>query len=530
MFPKRLFLAFLGCAVVVPAVAHPETVVARRRMGNDVEGLTYDAQNDRAYAIDGNDVIAIALNPFDAAVLATMNVQDTGIAGLGYRKVFDVLGLDARARVPRGIVYVPAQKRFYFSSIQSSNATVLFSSDDEGRPQPTLNLKGLGDVSGWGGWEGLAWIPKNAPVHGGTIAAVGHRADYLAHVYFIRLDGTVEAEVIPEPGTPLENYFCGIQYWPKNPGTVLLSDCNTSGTYAMDMRNGALVGDPVKPLATPPDGVDVEGIVVRKNGQILESGYQTGRLYAFDSQFHRTPGEDRLFVVGIGASIGRLAWNSDTAELIAVTRTGDQVLAISPDLRSARGLFDVDVNHELPSPSGVAYLGSGQLAVANRFYPRGIDIADLTPGTAGYSLSRLLFFEPSFPAGQPFQPLGMGPYGPNAFLVNVQGDRTALKVVTRTGVADAGTYPDGVLPSPLPDVVLSVPTNGLEAQVFDPGTGPRIFTGAEIYDASGTLLHVIDSAKLGATNPPLRQGVWMFGNTFAAEDGDTSTIIIYTVP
>jgi len=105
--------------LVAPAVAmlllgetaSAETVVARRRLGNNSEGLTYDALNDRAVAIDGNDVIGIALNPLDAAVLATMRNDTGGIVGIGYRKLFDVLALPLEARVPRGIAYVPQLHR-----------------------------------------------------------------------------------------------------------------------------------------------------------------------------------------------------------------------------------------------------------------------------------------------------------------------------------------------------------------------------------------------------------------------------------
>jgi hypothetical protein len=281
-----------GCLVILVGLllwadaARAETVIARRRVGNNVDGLTYDPLNDRAVAIDGNDVIGIALNPLDAAVFATMRNDTGGISGIGFRKLFDVLGLDPRARTPRGLVYVPTQHRLYFSSVVSTNATVFFSSDERGRPMPTLSIQGLGDVSDWTDWEGLAWIPPDAPVHGGTIAGLGHRGDGLAHVFYVRLDGTVEAEIVPQPGTPLENYLCGIQYWPQHRGTLLLTDCGLTGTYAMDMRSGALIGDPGKPLATPPEWTGIEGVIVRKNGQILQSGYETGRLYAFDPSLH----------------------------------------------------------------------------------------------------------------------------------------------------------------------------------------------------------------------------------------------------
>jgi hypothetical protein len=526
--PGRASLVVLAFALFLPPVVGAETVVARRRVGNNVEAMTYDPVSDRAYAMDGNDVIAIALNPFDAAVLATVREDDGGISGLGFRKLFDVLRLDPLAREPRGVVYVPTQGRFYFSGLQAQSAAQFFSSDLTGRPQPTLNIKGLGDTSTWAQWEGIAWIPPNAPAHGGTLAAIGHRSDFLAHIFYIRLDGTLEAELVPQTGTPLENYFCGISYWPQQPGTLLLSDCGVTGTYAMDMKTGALVGDPSKPAIVLPEAGDVEGVVVRRDGQVLLSGYETGRLYAFNSGLKRTPGEDRLFVVGLGASVNRLAWNFDTAEFIAMSTTSQHVFAVSYDLSAARTLFDVAVNHELPgvSLSGLSYLGQGQVAICNFLDPRGIDVADLT---TGYSLSRLLFLPPDYPDDGTFNPRGVGAFGSDRFLVNAR-DPNALRVVSRTGTPDSSIYPDGMLPTRFADLPLSAPTHGREAQVFNNGSGPRIFTGAEIYDTAGRLLHVIDATKLGIQNPPPFNGVWLFGNTFATVDGLTSTIIVYTVP
>ena len=203
------------------------------------------------------------------------------------------------------------------------------------------------------------------------------------------------------------------------------------------------------------------------------------------------------------------------------------MFAISRDLRSARLLFNVDVNHEVDSVGGgIGYLGAGQVALTNRFNSRGIDIAD---AVTGFSLSRLLFFDPPFPAGAAFRPKGIGAFGSDKFLVNVVGDTNALKVVSRTGTPDTGTDPDGVLPTRFADVPLSVPTQGQGAQVFDAGAGPHIFTGNEIYDISGRLLHAIDADQLGLVEPPGQCGTWLSGNTFANVDGRTSTIV-YTVP
>jgi hypothetical protein len=50
-----------------------------------------------------------------------------------------------------------------------------------------------------------------------------------------------------------------------------VTDCFT-GTFAMDTQTGALVGD--GPLISNPPGVlDVEGVIVRRDGSLLLSGY-----------------------------------------------------------------------------------------------------------------------------------------------------------------------------------------------------------------------------------------------------------------
>src|SRR5256885_12959918 len=371
----------------------------------------------------------------------------------------------------------------------------------------------------------FAWIPENAPAHGGTIAGLGIRQNFLAHVFYVRLDGTVEAEVVPQAGTPLETYLCGIQSWPGRPGTLLISDCGSSGVYAMDMQSGAVIGDPDRPLFTLAEAGDVESIVVRKNGQILLNGSDTGPLFAFDAALNRIPGQDRLFVVGLGVTAGPLAWNFDTNELITTTSQG--VFALTPDLRAARLMFQTAADNEIAAfNGGIAYLGDGQLAIGSRAFPRGVDIAD---AVTGHSRSRLLLFPPVYPAGATFQVVGVGAYGPDKLVVRGLGDPNAFKVISRAGTRDGSIFLNGIRPTRFLDILLSSPATTFDPQFFDAGFRARLFSGAEIYDGSGVLLHTIDRAALGMTQR-IQSGVWMQGNTFAAKEAGTSTLIVYTVP
>jgi hypothetical protein len=508
-------LALLG--VTLSLAAQAETLLHKRRLGNNTEGMTY-AQNglyaDKALAIDGNDVISIAL------------------AGTAHAKVFDVLGLDPLARTPRGIVYSPSTMLFYFSSKFSAAATQLFVSDALGNAQPPLNLVGL-DATNWSNWEGMSWVPADAPAFPNTIAALGFRvSDSSTHLFFIDpLSGNVLGEAPPQAGTAVDTYLCGVQYWPAQPGTFLVSDCGGSNVWAID-ATGALLGDPGTPLINLPEAGDIESIVVRGNGQLYLNGYETGHLYAFDANLARTPAADRNFRIGLGVSASRMTWNYDTKELVVTTRASSKLYALPQSLASARLLFDTaTANGEVPSATGIGYLGAGRLAIGNRYFPRGVDIADISTGA---SLSRLVLncceSDPDpFPTGRPFQVIGVGANGTSTLLLSVTGDNNNFRVVTLAGTPETGNYPDGVRPTRLADVPLSSPWTGLDAQLFDAGEGPHIFTGSEIYDVQGKLTHTVETVALGITDG-IVGGTWLGGNKFAIEDGDTSTVIVFSIP
>ena len=92
----------------------------------------------------------------------------------------------------------------------------------------------------------------------------------------------------------------------------------------------------------------------------------------------------------------------------------------------------------------------------------------------GTSISRLLFSPSSdFLPGQAFNVRGFSLLDSGTFVARAIGDPTAREAVTRGGYTDSSIYRDGVIPG-LPDIVLSPPTAGFGAQVFDNGNGKRI--------------------------------------------------------
>ena len=520
----------LLCLTMLPA-ARAETVLTRKRVGNNSEGVTYVTSGhwkNRVVAIDGNDVLAINLGgpddgSEDSAESGGSN-QSGALRGPGWKKIFDVLALGVDARVPRGILHVPDKNEFIFSTFKTPN---LFRTDEFGNPLAPIVLTGLANAADFAQYEGLTWIPADAPKHPNTIAALLiHISDFLAHVIYIRLDGTVEAEVVPQPGTPIESYICGIAYQPQRPGTLLLSECG-AGNYAMDQDGNFLNGGPILPA--PAGSGDIEGIFVDRFNRVFLGG--NGHLYAYDTNYNRLPtSQDRSYVIGLGINAASITWDSDTRRFVFLNSNDNAIEAVPLSLDSRHTLFNLDPVRA-DNPVSISYLGGGQLAIANRTFPRGIQVVNLPDGS---EVERLIFLPPTYPAGRAFQPVGVGAIGPDQFIVRVIDDAGALKIVSRTGTPDSSILPNATLPARFPDLALSAPAVGRSIQVFDAGSGPRLFTGGSIFDISGNLLHTIDQSALGVT-VGLFQGTWIRENTFAAIDGagptvDTSTVIIFSVP
>jgi hypothetical protein len=516
----------LSCLTMFPA-AQAETVIAHKRIGNNSEGVTYVTSGhwkNRAVAIDGNDVLAIDLGgsggESDDLTASVSNHINDALRGPGWKKIFDVLALGADARVPRGILHVPEKNEFIFSGFQTPN---LFRTDEFGNPLAPIVLTGLANAADFAQYEGLTWIPADAPKHPNTIAALLiHRSDFLAHVVYIRLDGTVEAEVVPQPGTPIESYICGIAYQPQRPGTLLLSECG-GGNYAMDQDGNFLNGGPILRAATGSGGI--ESIFVDRLSRVFLGGAD-GHLYAYDTNYNRLPtSQDRPYVIGLGVSAASITWESERRRFIFLDSVNNAIEAVPLSLDSKNTLFNVDPVR-VSSPRLISYLGAGQLAIVNGDFPRGVQVVNLPDGS---EVERLIFLPPTYPEGRLFGPVGAGAFGPDQFIVRVVGDKAALKIVSRTGTPDSSILPNATLPARFPDLELSSPTNGRSIQVFDAGAGPRLFTGSEMYDISGNLLHSIDQSALGVTFR-MDQGTWITGNTFAGIDAGTSTVIIFSVP
>jgi hypothetical protein len=525
----RVPFALSAAALIVLCLTLParaETVLTRKRVGNNSEGVTYVTTGhwkNRVVAIDGNDVLSINLggpgdDSNDSAESGGLS-QSGALRGPGWRKIFDVLPLGAGAVAPKGILFLPGRNEFVFGGFVT---TTLFHTDQFGNPLAPIVLTGLANPTDFTQYEGLTWIPADAPEHPNTIAALMIRAsDFLAHLIYIQPDGTVQAEVLPQPGTPIESYMCGIAYQAQRPGTLLISEC-AGGNYAMD-QDGNFLGGPILPA--PAGSGDIESIFVDRFSRVFLGGYD-GHLYAYDSNYNRLPTvQNHSYVIGLGIGAAGVTWNAAAQRLLLLDATHDAIDSVPLSLRSKRLLFNLDPVRA-DSAFSISDLGGGQLAIANRFFPRGIQVVNLSDGS---EVERLIFLPPDYPAGRAFQPVGVSGFGPDQFLVRVIDDRGSLKVISRTGTPDSSVLPNALLPTQFPDLTLGSLAVGRSVQLFDAGSGPSIFTAGSIFDISGNLLYTVDQNVLGATLG-FDQGTWINGNMFADVEPGTSTVVVFSVP
>jgi hypothetical protein len=274
----------------------------------------------------------------------------------------------------------------------------------------------------------------------------------------------------------------------------------------------------VAPVVTISGAGDVEGLVFDARGRMFAASYSAGHLFAFDDQLHRASSHDESFVIGLGISAGRITWDYDRLELIVRERVGGGVYAIPPTLDRARLLFQIDPNRE-NAPSGIAYLGGGELAIANRFFPRGVGIVRLADGV---EISRLVFSRDEL-RGFPID--GVGAYGTDKLALRSFG-QDLVPIIDRTGAPDSSMLPDATRVSIVDEFVLYPPAgNGNEFQFIRNGT--QIFTGTGIYDATfGVRLRAFDQAALGITNG-IASGVAVTDNVFAVTEEGTSTLVVF---
>jgi hypothetical protein len=491
-------MTLMAIMFAVPAGATGTNVVYRARLGNNTEGITIPMMGRWAndvIAIDGYDVMAIEVESrHPAPSKKIFDVRASGIGG-----------------PPRGIVHVPTQRRFYFAPVEQSQVDRLFVTDESGAVLPPLTIHRSAGHSEVLQYEGMTWIPASSPRHPNTIAAVvADAVDFTGHIDFIRLDGTVEEEVVPARGTPLEAWITGIAY--RAPGELLVT-LSDQGTYVMDL-DGSLVG--TGPFVTLPEAGDVEGTAVGRDGRVFETSYATGHVFAFGRDGARRVADDRMFVIGLGIPTQYLTWDSDHGQFVfqvSEFSNGSEVgslVTASADLTSKAVVAALDPSH-FNSARGIGYLGAGLVAVTNAGTPRGVGIVDLVDGS-----------ETSFlPIGA--RPVAAAPLPNGDIALRVRGTPN-VQVIDRNGTAQ----PQITLSAdPCGDVVF-FSCGALTA--FDSGHGPELFTGTSFFGLDGQLHDRIDVTALGLLDVQgaayITSGPW--AGMFAVMESQTSTIAVFT--
>jgi hypothetical protein len=508
------------------ATADAQTVVARKRLGNNTEGITFFSHgNGRNVAvIDGYDVFNIRLPAVNSGQRARPCDPTQGHSRRTCRQLFNVSALGTIA--PRGIAFVASQDRFYFSAV---DPTRLYATDVDGAVLPPLDIVHKNDPSDISQWEGLGYVPPDSPIFPDTIIGITIHNGLRGTIQIIGLDGVVLREIVFPQGSPLFSYLGGIAY--KAPDRLLVTAASND---IFEITFDGTIVDEAHPVAGAQG--PFEGLTTIEDGRVVAAEYSTGRLFVLDNTFERRPGDDRDFVVGLGITASRLAWNPDTGEFLVSDRgsAAARVFAVSSNLKQSRLVADLANTRFASSPvRGLGYLaGEDQVAISTfGTRIRGIALFDTTTGAF---VPPRLALDPPFPV--PRDVTALPAICPDCLAVRVivrdpltGALRTEIRVITRTGTPHP-TDADAIVPMELPPIVLSCePIDGGLTFHSSPA-GDRIVAGVSFYDLAGTFIERIDKAALGVSFVSAIASVTSgtHQGLFAVIEAQTSELIVFS--
>lgn len=314
MLRLRTLTLIAVASLLVSGEARAQTVVSRARLGNAIEDITFVSNGrlaDHLAFMNGYELYVAPLHP------------KGGPSGPATQtKLFDVRST-AIPGGPRGLAYIPSQKLFVFSQV---NAPTLYLVDENGVFRGTRTIVPSPPSPIY--LEGMDYVPRSSHFYPDHLVLAANTTDGSAasRIEVLRLDGTVEAEIIPSPfGLQPDGSYAfdpaysllSIAYQGPDRLLVNVNDL-TNNIWALDFNGNVIGGGPAY-AGTPGPG-HFEGIAELPDGGIVETDFETGRTLFFDRNLGRVPALDRTYSVGVGVSVPYgLAWNTDTNSHLLMT-------------------------------------------------------------------------------------------------------------------------------------------------------------------------------------------------------------------
>jgi hypothetical protein len=309
MFRRRgAFILIAFASLFVSSGVPAQTVVSRARLGNMIEDITFISTGRLANHLafmNGAELLVTPLHP-----------RGGPSAPPTLTKLFDVRGTPV-GNTGRGLVYIPSQKLLAYHTADSGT---LYLVDENGVLQGTRPMVFPGAAATY--LEGMDYLPKSSPFYPDHLIVIANwfaDGNQNPRIEVVRLDGTVEAEIVVQPFGELPGgggyafdpayTLLALAYQAPDRMLVTLND-GTNNVWALDF-NGHVIGN--GPLYTASGQTNFEGIVQLPDGRIVETEFFTGQTLFFDRNMKRLPEQDRTYSVGIGVNtrfIG-IAWNTD---------------------------------------------------------------------------------------------------------------------------------------------------------------------------------------------------------------------------
>ena len=309
MFLRLRSIAALAVTLfVLSSLLCGQTVISRTRVGNATEGSTYVSTGP----LKGSIAVVDGLDVF------TFPANDPRAPGT---KAFDLWDL-ALADVPRGIAYIPKEKRFVYT--QDGSPNVLFFSDSKGHARGTLTFQYLNGYAPTRAIEGVTYIPPDAnslyPDH--FVIAANNSNPFDRRLEVVGRDGTSDLQITlsnsntSPPGPPVNRLMCaGIQYVAAR--DTILCGLTSDGNYLVEYTFAGTAipyTDNTHPIYA--NGY-LEGVTLLPGGHIALAGVEIGKLTFLNPDLTRAPELDRNFSFPpkLIEAIS-LAWNSDTNQYL----------------------------------------------------------------------------------------------------------------------------------------------------------------------------------------------------------------------